>query len=211
MTTADKPHVIESGTPDEVPTTTTAAPAPDPFDLESLCLAQNFAETVGVKRLLKTVPVKKPGRQDFIRTHPDTKYRGNFATIEWKEDRETYLVGGGGLAAELAGEAINVTLHTAINRQGITFLWPVRLPGIDGKDLDWYRSAREAAAEAAKSWIRVTADTNLGAYQIFAAEAITTKPDWPDVSFQELIRIAFRDRLITSLDHPVIKRLRGLA
>jgi hypothetical protein len=159
---------------------------------------------------LRTVPVKKPGKQDFIRVHPDPAYRGNFSMIILEEDRETYLVAGAGMALELAGEAINVTIHTAINRQGVVFLWPVRLPGIDGKDLEWHRSAREAAAEATKGWIRVTADMNLGAYQMFAAE-ITTKPDWPDASFQELIRIAFRDRLITSLDHPVVKRLRGQA
>ena len=44
-------------------------------------------------------------------------------------------------------------------------------------------------------------------------EAADTIPDpeWPTLSFQELLRIAFRDRLIDRLDHPVIKRLRGLA
>jgi hypothetical protein len=29
------------------------------------------------------------------------------------------------------------------------------------------------------------------------------------LTFQELVRIAFRDRLVSRLDHPVIKRLRG--
>jgi hypothetical protein len=208
MAKPDTSRVIaESGTPEEVPTTT---PTPDPFDLANLCLPQNFAESAGVRKLLKTVPVKKPGRQDFIRVHSDPAYRGIFSMIILEEDRETYLVAGVGMAVELAGEAINVTLHTAVNRQGVTFLWPVRLPDADGRDLEWYRSAREAAAEATKGWIRVTADKNLSAYQIFAAE-ITAEPKWPEVSFQELIRIAFRDRLITSLDHPVVKRLRGQA
>jgi hypothetical protein len=36
------------------------------------------------------------------------------------------------------------------------------------------------------------------------------EPVWPEASFQDLIKIAFRDRLITTIDHPVIKRLRGL-
>jgi hypothetical protein len=204
-----EPHVVaESSTPDEVPTT--AAPAPDPFDLANLRLPQNFAETAGVKKLLRTVPVKKPDRQDFIRTHPDAAYRENFAVIELKKDREIYLISGASLIEELKGEAVNVTLYTAINRQSVTFLWPVRLPAPNGKDSDWYRSAREAAAEATKGWVRVMADMHLGAYQMFAAE-ITTTPNWPEASFQELINIAFRDRLITNLDHPVIKRLRGLA
>ena len=40
--------------------------APDPFDLSNLRLPQEFAETAGVKKLLKTVPVHKPNPQDFV-------------------------------------------------------------------------------------------------------------------------------------------------
>jgi hypothetical protein len=52
---------------------------------------------------------------------------------------------------------------------------------------------------------------SLGSYEMFEASATIPDPVWPDVSFQELIRIAFRDHMVGSLDHPVIKRLRGLA
>src|SRR5690242_4248843 len=41
--------------------------APDPFDVESLRLNQSFVETVGTKKLLTMVPVKKPNAQDFVR------------------------------------------------------------------------------------------------------------------------------------------------
>jgi hypothetical protein len=35
-------------------------------------------------------------------------------------------------------------------------------------------------------------------------------PEWPPYSFQDFVRIAFRDGyVIAALDHPVIKRLRG--
>src|SRR6516162_5223943 len=66
--------------------------APDPFDLANLRLAQNFNETAGVKKLLRTVPIRKPSKQDFIRVHADPAFRENFAIIELKEDREVYLV-----------------------------------------------------------------------------------------------------------------------
>jgi hypothetical protein len=36
-------------------------------------------------------------------------------------------------------------------------------------------------------------------------------PKWPELSFQELLRIAYRDRMVTKIDHPVVKRLRGLS
>ena len=193
------------------PSTTAPVLAPDPFDLTNLRLASNFSETSGVKKLLRTIPVRKPGKQDFVRVHPDASYRENFAMIELKEDRELYLISGADLTAELSAESTNLTLHTAINRQGVVFLWPVPLPRPDGREMLWHSSAREAAAEAITSWVRVSANMSLGAYELTTAEAITTEPQWPPYSFQELLRIAFRDRLVTDLSHPVIKRLRGLA
>jgi hypothetical protein len=182
----------------------------DPFDLANLRLSQNYNETAGVKKLLRTVPVRKPNKQDFVRVHPDPGFRENFAMVELKEDREEYLVVGG-MIAELAAEVINKTVYTAVNRQGIVFLWPVRLPNADGKEMVWHSSARDAAEEATRRWVRISPNMSLGAYEIIVAEGITVQPTWPDVPFQELIKIAFRERLITSLDHPVVKRLRGLA
>jgi len=38
-------------------------PEADPFDLASLRLSQDFASAVGVKKLITTVPVKKPGTE----------------------------------------------------------------------------------------------------------------------------------------------------
>ena len=80
-----------------------AKPEADPFDLDSLRLSQDFASAVGVKRLIKTVPVKKPSKEWFVRTHPDPAYRLQTAVLELKEDRETYLVSPG-LWPELAAE-----------------------------------------------------------------------------------------------------------
>jgi hypothetical protein len=101
-------------------------------------------------------------------------------------------------------------LFTAVNRQGVVFLWPVRLPDPEGKQMEWWRSMREAAELAMKQWVRVKANMSLGAYEMFLAESTMSEPEWPNVTFQDLIKLAFRDRLITVLDHPVIKRLRGL-
>jgi hypothetical protein len=182
----------------------------DPFDLAALRLDQSFIETAGVKKLLTTVPVGKPNPQDFVRVHPSKDYRDIFAAIEWKEDREFFIVVPS-IAKELPGECVFVTLYTAINRQGVVRLWPVKLPGPDGRIIDWHRSQTEAAERAMDRWVRVKANKALGAYEIFEASATIPDPEWPDVPFQELLRIGFRDRLISSLDHPLISRLRGLA
>jgi hypothetical protein len=186
------------------------ATAPDdPFDLANLRLSQAFTETAGVKKLLTTVPVHKPNPQDFVRVRSEPEYRENFPVIELKDEREEYVITAA-LVSELIGEFVTKTLFTAINRQGTVFLWPVRLPGPDGKTMEWWRSMREAAELAMKQWVRVRANMDLGAYEMFVAESTMSEPAWPEVSYQQLIKIAFRDRLITTLDHPVIKRLRGL-
>jgi hypothetical protein len=65
----------------------------DPFaDLSKLRLSQAFTESVGTKKLLTTVPVRKPGKQEFVRVHTESEYRGAFAILELKEDREYYLL-----------------------------------------------------------------------------------------------------------------------
>src|SRR5271167_2141406 len=89
--------------------------ASNPFDPASLRLDQSFADTIGVKKLLTTVPVRKPGKQDWFRVHPDPSYRLTpAAIIEMKEDRETYLVTPN-MASELPGEFHVATLYTTIN------------------------------------------------------------------------------------------------
>jgi len=176
------------------------APAdqPDPFaDLSKLRLSQAFTESVGTKKLLTTVRVRA-----------EPEYRGAFAILELKEDREYYLLMPG-IAAELPAEFRSMMLYTVINRQRTVTLWPVRLPEPDGRTLEWFRSAHEAAERAMHTWIRIVPNMNLGAYELHEATGQISGPEWPEHSFQDLLRIAFRERIIDSFDHVVLRKLRG--
>jgi hypothetical protein len=183
---------------------------PDPFDPARLRLSQDFAATVGVKKALLTVPVRKPDKSWFVQVHPDESYRIQTAVIELKEDREVYLVDPS-LWADLATEATfgPRAIFTSITRQGVVFLWPVRLPGHDGKIDEWSQSAIEAATMAAGKWCRVVANMHLGAYEVFEAAGELAAPTWPDAPLSELLRIGFKGRFVDSLDHPVLRKLRG--
>ena len=77
------------------------------------------------------------------------------------------------------------------------------------KHNEWHRSAAEAAELAMHRWVRLSANMALGAYEIFEAIGNLPEPIWPELPFSEILRIAFRDRMIESLDHPVVQRLRG--
>jgi hypothetical protein len=80
----------------EIPTMSTpklvewaGAPAEqlDPFRPENLRLSQSFAETVGVKKVLSTIPVRKPGAQDFVRVRSGAEWKADFPIIDLKDDR----------------------------------------------------------------------------------------------------------------------------
>ena len=180
----------------------------DGFNIDNLRLAQNFSELIGVKKALLTVPVRKPNRQEFVRVRPGDDYCLQTAILEIKEDRISYLVDPS-LWSELPGDVVPKIHFTTISRQGVLSLWPVRLPSTDGRQDNWSRSALEAAKMAMTSWLRMAANMSLGAYEVFAASSDYQEPEWPDVSFKEILKIAFRDQYIKDLNHPVVQRLRG--
>jgi len=183
-------------------------------NLASLRLEQDFVKELGLAKPLATVPVRKPGRTSFIRVHPDESYRLQTAVIELKDDGETYLVAKH-LWPHLVNEAAFVpkVLVSYMSRPGdVLALWPIRLPGPDGR-LDAYnQSASDIAISlATRSWVRVNANRNLGAYEATVAPAGGSwgEPKWPEMPFPDILRLAFKEKLIESLEHPVLKKLRG--
>ena len=130
--------------------------------------------------------------------------------MAFKDDRETYVVAPD-VHQELPGELVPTVLFTAITRQGVVFLWPIRLPGPDGRHDEWNRSALEAAQLAMVGWVRVASNRSLGAYEVFQAVAALPEPEWPTEGFAHVFGVAFRDHYIDSADHPAVRRLRGEA
>ncbi len=185
-----------------------AAAAEDPFDLAKIRVSQDFVEHAGVKKEITNAPVRKPHRQEWVRVRPGEEHRVPVLLLESKEDKVLYLVDPV-LGSELAGETAAYTLLTTINRQGVLSLWPIRLPKPDGRHDQWSLSAMEAADMATRGWVKVASNMSLGAYEIFRPLGEMSEPVWPDVPFGKLLQIAFRDRLINSMDHPFIRRLRG--
>ncbi len=189
---------------------THAPPNGDPFDPASLRLTQDFSAAAGVKKALLTVPVRKPDRSCFVRANPDPDYRLQTAVIELKEDREVYLVAQT-LWPDLSAEPMfkPKLLVLAMNRQGGLFIWELNLPRPDGRADEWSRSALEALDMATRQWVRVVANMPLGCYEVYTASGELGEPIWPDLTLKELLRIAFKDRFITDISHPVLRRLRG--
>jgi hypothetical protein len=184
---------------------------PDPFDPASLRLDPSETEHLGVKKIRTHVPVRKPNRQDFVRVYANPDYTlAPAGIVEVREDRETYLFTPA-LARAYPAEVSIVRLHTAINRQGVVFLWPVRLPDQQGRQNVWQTTLLDAAERATEAWVRVVANMSLGAYEVSEAVADIPEPEWPTEPLNELLRIAFKNHIVDRDDHPLLKRLRGEA
>jgi hypothetical protein len=178
----------------------------DIFDPEKLRLRQDFAEDAGVKIIL-TVKVRRPPKQAFFRVRSDPEYRLPALLLELEEDRETYLVLPK-LVFSLASDAYPATLFTCLDTQGNLFLYPVKMPK-DGRTNDWCTSSMAAVQLAMTDWVKMRANMKAGFYEVYRAAAHLPEPEWPDITFKEILRLAFRDKYITDLEHPVLKKLRG--
>ena len=185
-------------------------PAPDPFNPAALRLSQDFASSIGVKKVLTVVPCRKPNRHEFVRVRPGEEERLETGVFEDKLNRDVYLVQRD-LWAELAGEVYPVCLFLSINRQGDVFLWPCKLPGTDGRSNTWNDSALAAARLAETRWIRMAANMAGGMYDTFEAAGELSEPSWPELTFAEILKLCFKDRFIQAVDHPAVRALRGLA
>jgi hypothetical protein len=180
----------------------------DPFSPEALLGNKNNTYAVVARKILTHIAVGKPRKTDFFRTHPDPKYRGHATILDL--DSEVFIVSPA-VAPYLEADTKEVELVLCVTRFGTPFLWPVPIIQTDRKPLSWHVSARAGLTESGSYWTRMVADMRAGAYTIFRAEGISVEPEWPDLTMAEILKLAFGDgRLIDSLEHPAVKRLKGV-
>ena len=180
------------------------------FNLEALRLNQSFDDTIGVKKVFTRIPIRKPSKTEFFRTRPEPEWRFRTSILDMKQDGEVYVVVAG-VSHEVAALLRPVELHVAVDRNNNPFLIPVPLPSADGRRNSWHDSLAIAVNESFISWVRITSNMNLGSYDLHVATGIIPEPIWPDLTFDALLEVAFRGKVIDSPDHPVILQLQGAA
>lgn len=179
--------------------------AEDDF-LSGLRIDTSFGDTpFGVRKPLLTVPIRKPGKAQFFRVHPD--HHIDLFAVELKEERETYFARGREIADMLSEFIEPVRLRLVVTRQGDAMLWPVKLPREDKRRDEWRRSAGEIAGLAERKWIRLSSNMTLGCYEAFEALADLGDPRWPAESWTQILKVALRDCVIDGEDHPVVRQL----
>jgi hypothetical protein len=192
--------------PVDVPADEPAPSGAQEFTLADLVLPPSFSEGLTVKREYVALSVGKPHAQWWNRTHPDPAYWLDTGIIELKEERESYIVSPA-LREAVRTELTLKTLALAQNRAGEIFIWAAKRPDSENKLDPWNTAARAAMQLARRRWVRISAGN--GGYNVYTTDAPLPEPEWPDQTFEALLRIAFRGRFITDPNHTVLRRLRG--
>ena len=199
----------QQSTSEGVPTDPTNGDAKPlgPFDPARFRLTE--AAQIGVQKVQTVINCSKPGKQQFVRVHPSEDYRMQTALFKDDVNCESYLVAPE-LWDTLAGEILPTFLFAAITKTtNNTFLWPARVPDTDGRRNNWHLSALRAAELAMTKWVRMQSNMADGKYDVFEATGNIPDPEWPEMTFAEMLKICFEDRYIESIDHPILKQLRG--
>ncbi len=205
-----KPPKIELVSPADPSIEAEAAPkVPDPYDLDSLSIDDSYLSGPAAKKLILTIPIRKPGPQEFCRVHPDPAYRCKMVFYEDRDEKEIYAISPANEHLfNLSEETFSGTLYLAINTKGVVFLWPVRGPDRDGRHNEFRKSADTIAQRMMTKWLRMKANMSLRGYDCWEAEIKRPDPVWPDLLFQEIFNIGFRDKVIDKPDHEAILKLR---
>jgi hypothetical protein len=128
--------------------------------------------------------------------------------LENKTAGEIYVVSPE--VASVLGDLVRpVELYPVIDRQNNPSLVSIPLPGPNGIRNPWHESLAQAVERAKSVWLRIGANKDLGGYEIYEATAKLPDPVWPDTTMDELLEVAFKGRIITTVDHPIVQERLG--
>jgi hypothetical protein len=183
----------------------------DPFDPSNYKKPQdprlNPSGSTEACGLPTNIFIGKPKKQWFIRFHPVPAYRAVLPLLTdddaKRRDSSDYLfVPQLAIPPDLESLVRDNLVVAAITSAGIPFLYKLAVT-----DSSWYESGLELILRGTDEWVRVTpAD---GCYVTSPPIARLEEPRFPSAPFHDWLERAFTKRLITSLDHPIVKKLRG--
>ena len=186
----------------------------DPFTNVHKMLARPIESgPVASKVVAFKVPVShRPHKGRWCAIHSDPNYSIRASFLVFGRD-EIFLLDPT-IAPEFEGEDVyrEATVYTGVLRPNCApFLLHVTSPRPEARTNDYWTSMHAAAKAGMSQWMRVITDQDAGCYIYEVADLSRWPVRWPDVPFGELLRRGFKnpDRFIDSMDHAVVKELRG--
>lgn len=162
---------------------------------------------------ITTIPIRNPSKIEYFRVREGDNWKMPVYLLELKDEGEVYAVLPNCLGGLMEmGVVRKVNLHTLISNTGVLFLSAIPVQQVGETDNAWNRSRTTAYDKAKKEWVRIRADKHLGAYREYTPEGALPEPEWPPKleNIAQAMSIAFKDHVIDSFDHAIVKRIRGL-
>jgi len=174
--------------------------------MEDFRLSQDTYQEIEVVEVASAYEIRKPRKEEFVRTHPDQSSHLPVGVIKEKTgmNERLWLVTEKIMKA-CPDEVTIINLRVTVNRSGQVFLWPLNI----GSSNLWNQSALQAAEQAKTHWVRLISKKEEGRYQIMVAKGELPDPVWSEFDIWEMIQLGFGDRMITDLNHPYLQQLRG--
>ncbi|MGL6226380.1 MAG: hypothetical protein ACRC10_07110 [Thermoguttaceae bacterium] len=188
-------------------------PTPTPqaetlFKLEDLRVPQNYIAEAAVEEVPGPIPCRKPNKNEFFQVRSGDDCQTTVAVIEDPDDRQVLWLITSGLLDSLDEEVSLVNLRLAINRAGVLFLWPLKLSK-EGRSNTWNDSALQGAEKAKTHWVKLASNREANQYIAKYSTGSLSDPTWPEITLLDAVNRAFLGRIVTTLDHPFLLRLRG--
>ena len=182
----------------------------DPMDMSQFAVTDTV-NVAGAKKEIVHLKVGKPGKTQFVRACSDPDYSMSVYLIEFKEERETYIVLPAAAEALSGLDLVKIQeLTLAVDRQGNYFLWQSTPESVQTSgNKSWASSMRLALDAAKRRWVRVASNMHNSSYDLFSASGDIPDPVWTDKTMSELLKIAFAGFIVTDANHPIVKQLLG--
>ena len=166
--------------------------------------------TVQRKTALVNVSVGKPINNVFFRAHPTWFLDDSTIMKDPQSGAYYFVIPDIRNHPKLEPRLRRVTLAaTAIWPADTVQIWPV--PILSDRPIKAWRSARAAYELARDQWVQIVWNELAGDYVVETAEGINHEPNWPDTTFEELLKLGFDGKIIDSEDHSYVRQLRGLS
>jgi hypothetical protein len=188
-------------------------PSPSPviqtYDLNSMEVPRGST----IQRVitnLDAVRVGKPGEDQFVQFHP-TKQCYWIVPEKRETGRKAHLVHPN-IAAQVGPPQCRKAVHVYwIDQYGNLGVWPILQAGKNGKIDDYSISAEARVDEALLTgdWRIVRTVEGTRVYGLFEPEQhIDALVKWPEGGIEAIRDKAYEDRVILTLDHPVLRSMR---
>ena len=184
------------------------------FDFRSLCQPTTFEQDSVTKKLITTIFLKKPrSGLDFIRIREEPDWTVVIYLMDMGREEEKYAVAPDIIPEVMdTGRLKRVRLYTGITFNGDDlFLSDIPFPDSDGKENEYNRTRAIAYEMAKHKWVKLQVNRALEAYEIVETKSNLPEPIRPE-ELSDIIKaleICFKDKLIDSVDHPVLKKVEG--